>query len=201
MSGPSAGWIADDFADTPNQEGIEYDPWAVLSAYDELNSHSPSVDTDAEFAEPAFDHSELSDNDDDPWPLDSEASREWVTLLNWDQEQPGSGPALIAANSLGTDESGGQSLDDPEPLAEFDSELGQPLYEPNDDTRGLPWQLRIDKLLVHIDEISDVQRQEITETLLEFSQQRLKKWLPWLQEKTMDGPIFTSISAFCSLLG
>ena len=78
--------------------------------------------------------------------------------------------------------------DEPEPLAEFDSELGEPLYEIDDSTFGdLTRELRIDQLIGFIHEASDEQRTQIGELLGEFNNRKLRRWVGWLQDKEWTG--------------
>ncbi len=78
--------------------------------------------------------------------------------------------------------------DEPEPLAEFDSELGEPLYEIDDNAFGdLTRELRIDQLVTFLHEASDEQRTQIVELLGEFNNRKLRNWAGWLQNKEWTG--------------
>ena len=200
------GWTTDDFADTLNSEPREDDPWAVQSGHDELGPDSSGGDSEAK-REPAIsgqanlsasdftddsdpDSSEINDQDGDPldgpWSSDRESHEERAILQEWDEEQPSSA-GVVKPDTLGDIEVDNPFLDEPEPSAEYDSELGQPLYELDYDILDLHRTVTVNEWVASIDEISDAELEEITALLLEFSQSRLRRWLPWLREKQWTG--------------
>ena len=190
------GWIADDFADTLSLEPKEDDPWAVQSRHDETVSDSPSGDHEAKVLGSEFtgdsdsDSSEASVQDserlDAPWPLDGESYQEWKILLRWDEEQPSS-IRPVEPDTLSDMEVDYSSLEEPEPLPEYNSELGQPLHGSDYDILGLPRAIKVNQWIASIDEASDAQLQEITELLTGFNEARLRSWLPWLREHEWTG--------------
>lgn len=90
-------------------------------------------------------------------------------------------------------------FDEPEPLAEYDSELGEPLYEINEDSIGdLTRELKIDQLVSFLDETTDEQRTQITKLLREFSNRKLRNWLVWLRNREWTGQ---SLQLFLTFFG
>ncbi len=74
--------------------------------------------------------------------------------------------------------------DEPEPLAEYDSELRQPIYSMDDDDDGsLRIELRIDEWLAKLDTISAVERCLMVELLNEIGYGRMGWWLSWLDKQ------------------
>ena len=74
---------------------------------------------------------------------------------------------------------------------EYDSSLGQRLYELVEDFTGLSRIIYIQQWVTTIYGIDDAQTKEITNLLLGFSVWRLRSWLPWMKGKRWTG---------CSLL-
>ncbi len=78
--------------------------------------------------------------------------------------------------------------DEPEPLAEYDSELSEPLYEISDDgIDDRARELRIDQLVAFVYDASHEQRTQIAEMLRKFSNAKLRNWLMWLRNKEWTG--------------
>ena len=77
--------------------------------------------------------------------------------------------------------------DDPEPLAEYDSELQQPLYVIEDDGDGFGVELRIDQWVAEVDSANATQRRLIAELLKGLGYNRLRQWLPWLDNQHWTG--------------
>ena len=202
----TGGWTADDFTDTLSPEPKEDDPWAVQLPHGETVPDSPNRDPDAktemwtsgqtellesDFTDSGdFDGSETSEQDnrqlDAPWSLDGESYQEWKILSIWDEEQPSS--ARSAETDTPSDvEVNNSSLDEPDPQAEYDSELGRPLYEPAHDISNLSRAVKVNQWVASIDEASDAQLQEITKLLMGFSEAVLRSWLRWLREHEWTG--------------
>lgn len=80
-------------------------------------------------------------------------------------------------------------VDEPDPVAEFDEELTEPLYEIVDDFGSLTQRLNVDEFLASVGELSDDQRSQIADTLSEFSSRKLSKFLVWMRSKRWTGHI------------
>ena len=76
--------------------------------------------------------------------------------------------------------------DDPEPLAEYDPDLSEPLY-PEDTSTGLSRTLRIGAFLSTIEQLAESQREFIIGLLEEFTTNQLRAWLRWLYMKDWNG--------------
>ncbi len=76
--------------------------------------------------------------------------------------------------------------DDPEPLAEYDPDLSEPLY-PEDTSTGLSRTLRIGAFISTIEQLTESQRQLVTGFLEEFFTNQLRNWLRWLYMKDWNG--------------
>lgn len=202
----SAIWKAEDFAEPTSPQLGEDDPWAMPSADDTMASDSfvgsptaageEAVPTRVKPPEPdwvdAFeiDDSELTDWDadqpDEVGPHDRASSAEWAVLLEWDSAQP-TGAGDVSRDAIDDVASDGSFLDEPLPWANYDSELGQSLYEPNEDLAGLPRAIKVDEWVASIGETNDAQREELTDLLRGFSASFLRSWLPWLRGQQWTG--------------
>ena len=77
--------------------------------------------------------------------------------------------------------------DDPEPFAEYDSELRQPLYVMDDDDVQVGIELRIDRWVAQVDSASDTRRDLIIQALRGLGLGRIRRWLPWLGKQQWTG--------------
>ena len=79
--------------------------------------------------------------------------------------------------------------DEPEQLSEYDGELRQPLYVIDDeDDYVLGNELRIDRwVATKLATYTKFQQRQITRLLGEFSDNRLRRWLPWLDKQQWTG--------------
>ena len=76
--------------------------------------------------------------------------------------------------------------DDPEPLAEYDPDLSDPLYAEEDITR-LSHRLRIGEFISNVEQLSENQQESIIEFLEELTTNQLDDWLMWLNTKDWNG--------------
>ena len=74
-------------------------------------------------------------------------------------------------------------LDEPEPFAEYDGELADPLYEPADERVVSGLEIRLDLFIASVQLPGSEQREVIRSILSNFSSTRLANWLPWLETK------------------
>ncbi len=202
----SAGWTAEDLAEPPGPKRAEDDPWEMPSAAAETASDSsassPPAKEEAALPTPdepseidSVDGVDVDEEDADYWddvqfgdvePHDRATLVELSALLMWDTVQfNGAGPASHEA--IAETEVDGSYLLGTLPLAEYDGELGQPLYELDYDIPDLPGAVQVDQWVASIDEISDAEARETAELLRDFSRQRLRRWLPWLRGQQWSG--------------
>ena len=115
-------------------------------------------------------------------PLSDDLS-EIATELNDDDEYLSI--SLDWDDDLASAEEDGSEWDEPEPLAEYESELRQPLYifdEDDDDALGID--LHIDQWIsTKLGTATSDQRTQIAELLGELGRNRLRRWIPWLNKQ------------------
>ncbi len=74
--------------------------------------------------------------------------------------------------------------DEPEPLAEYDSELRQPVYAIDNDDVALSSELKIDQwVATKLGTATSDQLGQIAELLGELGNNRLRRWRPWLDKQ------------------
>ena len=113
--------------------------------------------------------------------LDDPSLADLSLLLELEHHSAESLPEDIVSES-------GLITDEPEPLAEYDSELSEPLYEISfDRIDDLERELRIDHLVAFIDDASNKQRILIAEMLRRFGNAKLRNWIVWLSNKEWTG--------------
>lgn len=77
--------------------------------------------------------------------------------------------------------------DEPEPLVDAASDLGELLYPPDDSITDLSLELKIDELLMRVTPIDKAQREQCRELLRVCGLRRLRHLLPWLHRQTWQG--------------
>ena len=132
---------------------------------------------------------ESDDLDDVHGPVnfkDRESLSELATLLEWDDGQTNDANHGTSSEAYNFDD---PTLypDEPEPLAEYDSELGLPLYDTDEDITGLSQKIKINEFVASVRPVTKDERQEITGMLEEFSVAKLRSWLPWLHKQDWVG--------------
>lgn len=208
MNGYPEGWIADDFTDAPDPQFGEKDPWAVQLDREGTETESPDgvLNVDSEVIVPRWSRPGASGTPDedqfdfpepDGWEdaqdfsiesYNGDSSAELAILLEWGEGQSDGNSGLLYPGTLDDVEHYTlNDLDEPEPSAEYDGELGQILYELDHEIPDLPRSIRVDQWLNTVQEMSDFQRREIAGLLLEFSGARLRRWLPWLCKQQWTG--------------
>ena len=80
----------------------------------------------------------------------------------------------------------GTEWDEPEPVAEYDSELSEALHI-SEDVPGIYRNLKINEFVARISPSTDRQRVQISQLLEDLSAGRLRRWLPWLCEQNWSG--------------
>ena len=83
--------------------------------------------------------------------------------------------------------SGPDDYDAPEPLAEYDGKLADPLYKSEIDDGNLIRNLGIDEIIASAKDATDEQRDRIAKALYEYSPRKLSNLLRWLKGKAWTG--------------
>ena len=105
--------------------------------------------------------------------------------LEWDYHQLGG--AALQELEYSTDSTDWFRWDEPEPLAEPDSNLSEPLYSIDYNLTEVTRKLKSGEFIASIDEVTDVQRDRVIGILESFSVAQLRSWLPWLRGKAWIG--------------
>ena len=201
------GWAVEDFTESAGLDFKEEDdPWGDPPSYDgpipvpENSSHisedAPAVRTRSEQSEPtSLDIDDVSVPEMDDWSNDEsddfdlsdrESYAELAILLEWDDGRPNDiSSALI--DTLDDFEGVVAYQVEPEPIAEYDSELGQPLYGLDDDITDLSRKIKISEWVASIGHTTATLFQEIVRLLEGFSIAHLRSWLPWLRKQDWTG--------------
>ena len=170
-------WRVEDFLDTDQRSLAEDDPWAdIPSSSDESGTigSSPTADVSSNFSVGGKDRTEeadLSDIDIDiPGDYEElEAGEETAALL----DDIGDVHELV--------------WDEPEPVAEYDSELSEDLYILDADVSDRSRKLKIDEFVAGVSDLTHAQQEQVAELLETLSVGRLRSWLPWLRGKDWNG--------------
>ncbi len=157
----SLDWESEDFIDTDKQPIVEDDPWSDSPIACELED----IDDDSVINETAS-----SDIDDYPFEEDEG--------FYSDED----GENLYSP----FDDLSGTEWDEPEPLAEYDSDLSGTLHI-SEDVSGIYRNIKIDEFVASISPITDAQRVQISQLLGGMSAGRLRSWLPWLWDQDWTG--------------
>ena len=78
-------------------------------------------------------------------------------------------------------------LEEPEPVAEYDNDLGETLYESTGTGEVLARNLKIDEFVAYIGDANSDQRSQCAELLSELRPARLRYWLTWLHRQVWTG--------------
>ena len=201
---PTDGWISADFADPAGAEPVEDDPWSDPPNDARRTIINPSP------AGPQLSMFDVTSTDDEGITVGNESGQ---TVTRAHAKQVADVPVDYAEHntndgvddykssfeleddSLGIDlelsldelEEDVELLDEPEPLAEYDSELAEALYYTSEDTEIRPIDLRLDELISSIECATETQRNQIYALLSKFSSKRLSNWLKWLHDQEWIG--------------
>ena len=198
------GWAEEDFSDLLIPENLQRDPWETSPAESSDEACGPSklaqdvaildelqhgdeytVDDNLSLGESPglVVNPQLEDDTfyrQDPNPLANMTDSD-----EWDEE-------LFEADEP-NDEfvTNGNSFDLYEMelalLADYQSDLGEALYELNGNPQDWAQSLRIDEFISRLRNVSVSQREEISNLLLALSRPRLSSWLPWLRSHEWTG--------------
>ena len=97
-----------------------------------------------------------------------------------DPLQPSSGEAL-------SEDLPGSRWDEPEPQEEYDGELSELMYALDEDVTGISRKLKIGEFVSSINQVSTDQHLRVAQLLENFTNARLRSWLPWLRNKKWTG--------------
>ena len=198
------GWTEEDFSDPTSSKDLQQDPWELrlVNAEDKADSPSGQVQVAASFEEAAALFQSAPDEivgaqdpvgstvgpDSYDGEFDSQETEyltETVPFLEWDEE-PLDGDEPNAPFFID-----GDSYDDREndvvPLADYQSDLREALYELGGNAHDWARSIRIDEFISRVEDISAPQEQEISELLLSLSAPRLSRWLPWMRSRGWTG--------------
>ena len=169
------GWTAEDFVQPVSLVHADDDPWgdpqhpnespAVTSVGDGRPKEA-SVIQGAPVILPSAEPM-IADRRDSP------------TLVEWDTDQASdrnpasdhnSGPEVKSAHH-----------GEPEPIAEYDSQLSSPLFTTATTLPNLLREITVNQWVASIAQVTDPQRQSIAKLLATFSTAKLRVWLPWLR--------------------
>ena len=160
-------WQSEDFLDADSENPMIDDPWTNPTnnlTSDRANNPNPYKINETKTST----LKKISDDKAYQEPTDSDI---------WDIENNHSNEDFEYSYDL---------YDEPEPLAEYDEDLSEPVYVSDVDEVDFR-AVRIDKFIANVDEISSEQRTKIEELLGDLSQSRLGRWLPWLQRHSWTG--------------
>ena len=176
-------WYEEDFEVPPGLNVGEDDPWMGLHTQkEEAVSGIPNLE-----GSEANDGARHSNGDEVEAQTstivssdDRELQVEPAAVYSDDPFQPSNGKALNG-------EPPERYWDEPEPLEEFDGELSELMYALDDDVTSISRKLRIGEFVASINSATDVQRLRIIQLLENFTNTRLRRWLPWLRSKEWTG--------------
>ena len=81
----------------------------------------------------------------------------------------------------------GEPLDEPEPVAEYEDELSEALYESDVDAADVQRLVAIDEFMNRVEGVTPEQRGEVDELLSELSKRRMFNLLTWMESKAWTG--------------
>ena len=172
------GWRIEDFVDADEFSLAEDDPWAdIPSDRDE----SESVGSSPTAVDSGISSGSEEIRPDQPDLLDVELDLSVGEYEEYETEED------TAALDEGIDDLDEPVWDEPEPFAEYDSELSEDLYIPDNDVSDRSRKLKIDEFVAAVSNLTHAQQGQIIELLETLSIGRLRSWLPWLREKDWTG--------------
>lgn len=214
------GWRSEDFLDADAENSVEDDPWAdptdnfTLSGAD--NSMYPQP------AEPIMPAQSITDAAQDVAP-DTQSSSDVIAkkedsrdayvssgtetsmldkVADSEADQEPSDSDIWDDENIYSDEDfeyGYDVYDEPEPLAEYDEDLSEPVYVSDVDDVGIRIAVGIDEFIASVPEVSDRQRNRIAQLLDDLEPMRLRRLLPWLHQNSWTGPSLLLFLEFHSI--
>ena len=182
-------WSDEDFINPPNLDVVEDDPWSIPTDRSDSTiepnpppagqSRSSDTDTsnqksDATAPIGQFNDSQLTDDQPDTEVLAPSDEDDWEYDDSYVSDQQRANYHVA-------------NLDEPEPLAEYSSDLSETLYELDSDISNLALRIRIDQFVAGIDYATDSHRNGIFQALNEMNSKRLSHLMRWLEQKKWTG--------------
>ena len=172
------GWQVEDFLDTDQRPLAEDDPWADIPSRsgesEAVGSGPPAAVSDNPSAREKIRTEEPGVSD-----IDIE-----IPVGDYEEIEAGEDTAAFFDDINNIDET---VWDEPEPFAEYDSELSEDLYIPDNDVSDRSGKIKIDEFISGVPKLTHAQQEQVTELLETLSIGRLRSWLPWLREKDWTG--------------
>lgn len=200
------GWRGEDFLDTDAENPVEDDPWAdptdnfrlggadnamypqpaepimpAQSRTDAAQDVAPDTQSSSDVIakEGARDAYETSETEADM--VDKAAD------IEADQDPSDSDIWNLEYTHSDEDFKVDDEYDEPEPLAEYDEDLSEPVYVSDADDADIRIAIGIDEFIASVSDVSGVQRNRIARLLDDLGQTRLRRWLPWLHRNSWTG--------------
>ena len=193
------GWRGEDFLDTDAENPVEDDPWADSTDNFTLGGADNSMYPQP--AEPIMQAQSRTDAAQDFTPdtqsfsdvVAKESSRDAYEAseteagmvdkaadIEADQEPSDSDIWNLEYTHSNEDFKVDDEYDEPEPLAEYDEDLSEPVYVSDADDADIRIAVRIDEFIASVDAVSGEQRNRIAELLDDLGPTQLRHWLQWL---------------------
>ena len=172
------GWRIEDFVDADEFSLAEEDPWADIPSDSDESESVGSSPTAADSGNSSRSE-EIRPNQPDL--LDVELD---LSIGEFEEPETDEDAAALFG---GIDDLDEPVWDEPEPFAEYDSELSEDLYIPDDDISDRSRKIKIDEFVARVSDLTPAQQGQVTELLETLSLGRLSSWLPWLRAKDWTG--------------
>ena len=172
------GWRIEDFLDADEFSLAEEDPWADIPSDSDESESVGSSPTAADSGNSSRSE-EIRPNQPDL--LDVELD---LSIGEFEEPETDEDAAALFG---GIDDLDEPVWDEPEPFAEYDSELSEDLYIPDDDISDRSRKIKIDEFVAGVSDLTPAQQGQVTELLETLSLGRLSSWLPWLRGKDWTG--------------
>ena len=198
------GWTAEDFVQSVDVDLVEDDPWSDLPDDPQraiVNSLSVGSQLPLSDVCTTDDTDAMSGGDSSQPTTRTQAEHVSHTPVGYAESEEHSSVGdngssyELEDGEFGTElelsldefEDDTEFLDEPEPFAEYNSELAEALYDADVDTEIRSIDLRLDELISSIEDSTEIQRDQIYAMLSEFSSRRLSNWLTWLHDQEWTG--------------
>ena len=202
------GWRGEDFLDTDAENPVEDDPWAdstdnfTLGGADNSMYPQPAepimppqgrTDAAQDLAsdtQPSSDVIAKKEDSRDAYVSSGTETSMLDKVADSEADQEPSDSGIWDDENIYSDEDfeyGYDVYDEPEPLAEYDEDLSEPVYVSDADDADIRIAIGIDEFIASVSDVSGVQRNRIARLLDDLGQTRLRRWLPWLHRNSWTG--------------
>ncbi len=182
-------WSDEDFTNPPNLDVVEDDPWSISPNRADANV-AQNLQIEGQLPSKASDNSNTKSDATAPVGQTEDSqltdAKTDIDDLEPTEEDDWGSDDLHLADQVGLDYYV-DNLDEPEPLAEYDSDLSETLYELDSDISNLTLRLRVDEFIAGVEHATDNHREELSEALNELGSRRLSHLLLWLKRKNWTG--------------